>query len=555
MVRAGTSRNRTSTFRCSLPRTGSTPGLRNSVVEQLELRVFQQMLPASHDVRLDPVRAGERVFDQSIAQMASGEARGTVDRDLAAAVVLAHGVGFRPEIMENVHPERGAWRQLYSTWTRCTKRLRSAWDKNGTFLLYGATGAREKIGLRFKAEPSALESPHAVTRPPPRRRPRSAQSRGVPGPRAWNGRPDGGFTDMILVTGGAGFIGANFILRWLQDTDEPVVTLDKLTYAGNLDNLAGAEDDPRHVFVRGDIADAKLVGRLLEEHRPRAVLNFAAESHVDRSIHGPEHFVQTNIVGTFRLLESVRRYWDRLAKSQRDAFRFVHVSTDEVFGSLGPEDEAFRESHPHAPNSPYSASKSASDGLVRAWHHTFGLPVLTSNCSNNYGPFQFPEKLIPLLVVNALAGKPLPVYGDGLQVRDWLFVQDHCDAIRRVLEAGRPGETYNVGGWTEKRNIDIVRAVCRLLDECRPRADGRSYAEQIAFVPDRLGHDRRYAIDARKIERELGWRPYETFDSGLRKTVRWYVENTRWVERVQRGEYQAWIRRQYGGAVPCLATT
>ncbi len=352
---------------------------------------------------------------------------------------------------------------------------------------------------------------------------------------------------MILVTGGAGFIGANFVLDWLAHGDEPVVTLDKLTYAGNRENLASLEGDARHSFVQGDIGDTALVTRLLSGHRPRAVLNFAAESHVDRSIHGPGDFIQTNVVGTFRLLEAVRAHHESLSPGEREAFRFLHVSTDEVYGSLAPADPAFTEAHRYEPNSPYSASKAASDHLVRAWHHTYGLPVLTTNCSNNYGPFHFPEKLIPLMIVNALAGKPLPVYGDGMQVRDWLYVKDHCSAIRRVLEAGRLGETYNVGGWNEKPNIEIVRTVCALLDAMRPRADGQSYATQIAYVKDRPGHDRRYAIDARKIERELGWKPAETFDSGIRKTVQWYLDHPQWVQRVQSGAYREWVQRQYEG--------
>ncbi len=353
---------------------------------------------------------------------------------------------------------------------------------------------------------------------------------------------------MILVTGGAGFIGANFVIDWLAATGEPVVNLDKLTYAGNLETLACLDGDARHLFVRGDIGDAALVDRLLAEHRPRAVLNFAAESHVDRSIHGPSDFIQTNVLGTFNLLESVRGHWARLPDAERAAFRFLHVSTDEVYGSLAPGDPAFTETHRYEPNSPYSASKAASDHLVRAWHHTYGLPVLTTNCSNNYGPFHFPEKLIPLMIVNALAGKPLPVYGDGMQVRDWLYVKDHCSAIRRVLEAGRLGETYNVGGWNEKPNIEIVRTVCALLDELRPRADGASYAQQVTYVKDRPGHDRRYAIDARKLERELGWTPAETFDTGIRKTVQWYLDNPGWIERVQSGAYRDWVNRQYGAA-------
>ena len=353
---------------------------------------------------------------------------------------------------------------------------------------------------------------------------------------------------MILITGGAGFIGSNFVLDWLAATDEPVVNLDALTYAGNRENLAGLAGDARHVFVQGDVGDAGLVAELLARHRPRALIHFAAESHVDRSIHGPEAFIQTNIVGTFRLLEAARTYWGGLPDGEKPAFRFVQVSTDEVYGSLAKDDPAFTEANRYEPNSPYSASKAASDHLVRAYHHTYGLPVLTTNCSNNYGPYQFPEKLIPLMIVNALAGKPLPVYGDGQQVRDWLYVMDHCCAIRRVLEAGRPGETYNIGGWNEMPNIEIVKTVCGLLDELRPRGDGRSYATQIAYVADRPGHDRRYAIDARKIERELGWRPAETFASGIRKTVRWYLDNPAWVASVQDGSYRDWVSRQYGGA-------
>jgi dTDP-glucose 4,6-dehydratase len=353
---------------------------------------------------------------------------------------------------------------------------------------------------------------------------------------------------MILVTGGAGFIGSNFVLDWLAQSDEPALNLDKLTYAGNLGNLRSLEGDARHVFVRGDIGDAALVARLLAEHRPRAVINFAAESHVDRSIHGAEDFIQTNVMGTFRLLEAVRAHWLSMPETERTAFRFLHVSTDEVYGSLAPEAPAFTEQHAYEPNSPYSASKAASDHLVRAWHHTHGLPVLTTNCSNNYGPFHFPEKLIPLMIVNALAGKPLPVYGDGLQVRDWLYVGDHCSAIRRVLEAGRVGETYNVGGWNEQPNIAIVKTICSLLDELRPRADGQSYAVQITHVKDRPGHDRRYAIDARKIEAELGWRPAETFDSGIRKTVRWFLDHPEWVDEVQSGAYRGWVQTQYQGA-------
>jgi dTDP-glucose 4,6-dehydratase len=351
---------------------------------------------------------------------------------------------------------------------------------------------------------------------------------------------------MIFVTGGAGFIGSNFVLDWLTQSDEPVVNIDSLTYAGNLENLASLHGDPRHLFVKGDIADSSLVAGLLKTHQPRAILNFAAESHVDRSIQGPEDFIQTNIVGTFRVLEEVRAYWGALPAHEKAAFRFLHVSTDEVYGSLSKEDPAFTETHRYEPNSPYSASKAASDHLVRAYHHTYGLPVLTTNCSNNYGPYHFPEKLIPLMIVNALAGKPLPVYGDGQQVRDWLYVKDHCSAIRRVLEAGRLGEVYNVGGWNEKLNIDIVNRVCGLLDELRPRANGEKYASQISYVKDRPGHDRRYAIDASKIERELGWKPAETFETGIRKTVAWYLANPEWVAHVQSGAYRDWTTKQYG---------
>ena len=350
---------------------------------------------------------------------------------------------------------------------------------------------------------------------------------------------------MILITGGAGFIGANFVLDWFADSQEPVINLDKLTYAGNLETLASLQGDARHTFVQGDIGDSALLIRLLAEHQPRAVVNFAAESHVDRSIHGPGEFIQTNIVGTFHLLDAVRSYWGDLQGNAKAAFRFLHVSTDEVYGSLGPGDAAFSEAHRYEPNSPYSASKAASDHLVRAWHHTYGLPVITTNCSNNYGPYHFPEKLIPLMIVNALAGKPLPVYGDGMQVRDWLYVKDHCSAIRRVLEVGRLCETYNVGGWNEKPNIEIVQTVCALLDELRPKADGTSYETQISFVTDRPGHDRRYAIDARKIEQELGWKPAETFESGIRKTVQWYLANPEWVANVQSGAYREWVQQQY----------
>jgi dTDP-glucose 4,6-dehydratase len=373
----------------------------------------------------------------------------------------------------------------------------------------------------------------------------------------------------LLVTGGAGFIGANFVLDWLASSAEPIINLDKLTYAGNPETLASLKGDARHQLVQGDIGDAALVSRLLAEHQPRAVVNFAAESHVDRSIHGPGEFIETNIVGTFRLLESVRGYWLQLPRENMDrfvprddgadviasearqsmvtqqGFRFLHVSTDEVYGSLAKDDPAFAETNRYEPNSPYSASKAASDHLVRAWHHTYGLPVLTTNCSNNYGPYHFPEKLIPLMIVNALAGKSLPVYGDGMQVRDWLYVKDHCSAIRRVLEAGRLGETYNVGGWNEKPNIEIVKTVCALLDELRPRADGKPYAQQITYVTDRPGHDRRYAIDARKLEAELGWKPAETFETGIRKTVEWYLANPDWVRNVQSGAYREWVAKQY----------
>ena len=352
---------------------------------------------------------------------------------------------------------------------------------------------------------------------------------------------------MILVTGGAGFIGSNFVLDWLAPAaskNEGVVNLDKLTYAGNLRNLDALAGNPLHHFVHGDIANTELVGKLLQEHEIRAVLHFAAESHVDRSIHGPEDFIQTNIVGTFRLLKAVRAYWGALPEPGKSVFRYLHVSTDEVYGSLAANDPPFTETKTYEPNSPYSASKAASDHLTRAYHHTYGLPVLTTNCSNNYGPLHFPEKLIPLMIVNALAGKPLPVYGDGMQIRDWLYVSDHCSAIRRVLEAGKPGEVYNIGGWNEKPNIDIVRTICGLLDELRPKSTG-SYVDQIAYVKDRPGHDRRYAIDASKIHRQLGWKPEETFDTGIRKTVAWYLANATWVEQVQSGSYRDWVARQY----------
>lgn len=349
----------------------------------------------------------------------------------------------------------------------------------------------------------------------------------------------------ILVTGSAGFIGANFVLDWLAQSDETVINLDKLTYAGNLQNLDSVKDDPRHIFVHGDIGDDTLVPALLAQYQPRAIINFAAESHVDRSIHGPEDFIQTNIVGTFRLLESTRAYWSKLPETDKQQFRFLHVSTDEVYGSLAPTDPAFTEQNKYEPNSPYSASKAASDHLVRAYHHTYGLPVLTTNCSNNYGPYHFPEKLIPLIIHNALTGKALPIYGDGQQIRDWLYVKDHCAAIRRVLEAGQLGETYNVGGWNEKANIDVVHTLCDILDEEQPRGDGKSYREQITFVTDRPGHDRRYAIDASRLERELGWKPAETFETGIRKTVRWYLDNQDWVQNVTSGAYRDWVGQQY----------
>lgn len=349
----------------------------------------------------------------------------------------------------------------------------------------------------------------------------------------------------ILVTGGAGFIGSNFVLDWLRESDEPIVNLDKLTYAGNLENLKSLQGDARHTFVQGDICDRALIDRLLAEHKPRAIVHFAAESHVDRSIHGPGEFLRTNIDGTFTLLEAARAYWGALEGEAKAAFRFHHVSTDEVYGSLKPSDPPFTETNPYEPNSPYSASKAASDHLVRAWHHTYGLPVTTSNCSNNYGPYHFPEKLIPLMIANALAGKPLPIYGDGQQIRDWLYVTDHCSAIRAILAKGKVGEVYNVGGWNEKPNIEIVNTLIKLLDELSPCADGKSYAEQITYVTDRPGHDRRYAIDARKIERELGWRPAETFETGIRKTVEWYLTNQAWVANVQSGAYREWLDKNY----------
>ena len=349
----------------------------------------------------------------------------------------------------------------------------------------------------------------------------------------------------VLVTGGAGFIGGNFVLDGLARSDERLVNLDALTYAGNLQTLAPLAKDSRHVFVHGDICDRALVDRMLAEHRPRAIVHFAAESHVDRSIHGPGAFMRTNVEGTFTLLEAARAYWGTLEGDAKADFRFLHVSTDEVYGSLGKDDAPFAETHPYEPNSPYSASKAASDHLVRAWHHTYGLPVLTTNCSNNYGPYQFPEKLIPLMIVNALAGKPLPIYGDGMNVRDWLYVTDHCSGIRRVLEAGRVGETYNIGGWNEMPNLEIVHTLCDLLDELRPDPVG-SYRRLITYVKDRPGHDRRYAIDARKIERELGWRPAETFATGIRKTVQWYLEHPQWIADVQSGAYRDWVAANYG---------
>ena len=351
---------------------------------------------------------------------------------------------------------------------------------------------------------------------------------------------------MILVTGGAGFIGSNFVLNWLSECDEPVLNLDALTYAGNLENLASLSGNSSHHFVRGDVADKGLIERLLIEHRPRAIVHFAAESHVGRSISGSDAFVQTNVVGTHVLLDAARHYWQALDGQHKADFRFLHVSTDEVYGTLGPNDAPFSEVTPYAPNSPYSASKAGSDHLVRAYHHTYGLPTLTTNCSNNYGPYQFPEKLIPLVINNALSEKALPIYGDGMNVRDWLYVSDHCSGIRRVLEAGEPGQVYNIGGWNEMPNIDIVKIICGLLDELRPRANG-TYADLISFVQDRPGHDRRYAIDARKMESELDWRPTETFNSGIRKTVEWYLTNLDWVQNVTSGAYRDWVASQYRG--------
>jgi dTDP-glucose 4,6-dehydratase len=354
---------------------------------------------------------------------------------------------------------------------------------------------------------------------------------------------------MIVVTGGAGFIGSNFVLQWIADEGEPVVNLDKLTYAGNLANLTSLKSDPRHIFVKGDICDQALVKSLLESYRPRAIVHFAAESHVDRSIHGPEHFITTNIVGTFRLLDAARLYCDGLPAKGQGSFRFLHVSTDEVYGSLGTDDPAFCETTRYAPNSPYSASKAASDHLVRAYHHTYGLPTIVTNCSNNYGPRQFPEKLIPLMMLNAIKGESLPVYGDGLNVRDWLYVDDHCAGVRAALLKGLPGATYNIGGRNEKANLEVVQSLCDTLDVLLPRPDGARYRNQIAFVADRPGHDRRYAIDARKIEQELGWRPQESFETGIRKTVQWFLDNEAWTESVMGGSYREWMEKQYGSQV------
>ncbi|MEO1132117.1 MAG: dTDP-glucose 4,6-dehydratase, partial [Cyanobacteria bacterium J06639_1] len=351
-----------------------------------------------------------------------------------------------------------------------------------------------------------------------------------------------------LVTGSAGFIGSNFVMLTRNEFDESIVTLDKLTYAGHLENLSALDRDPKHAFVKGDIGDRELVNSLLREHQPSAIVNFAAESHVDRSIRAPGTFVQTNVVGVFNLLESARQYWHELSEDDRASFRFLHVSTDEVYGSLAPEDPAFTESNPYSPNSPYAASKAASDHLVRAYHHTYGLPTLTTNCSNNYGPYHFPEKLIPLMILNALQGKSLPIYGDGKNVRDWLYVEDHCRAIRVVLEGGKVGETYNIGGWNERTNLEVVGEICSRLDVLKPRESG-SYRDLIQFVSDRPGHDRRYAIDARKIERELGWKPQETFETGLRKTIEWYLNHMEWVDSVTDGAYREWIDKQYGETV------
>lgn len=349
----------------------------------------------------------------------------------------------------------------------------------------------------------------------------------------------------IVVTGGAGFIGSNFVLQWIAQTDERVVNLDLLTYAGNRRNLESIEKNPRHIFVKGDICDESLVANLLREHQPRAILNFAAESHVDRSIAGPSAFIQTNISGTFSLLQQTRTYWDSLPAEAKKSFRFLHVSTDEVYGTLEPNDPAFTEVTPYAPNSPYAASKASSDMLVRAWHHTYGLPVLTTNCSNNYGPYQFPEKLIPLMILNALEGKPLPVYGDGRNVRDWLFVEDHCSAIRRVLERGRVGETYNIGGGSERANIDVVSSICNILDELQPDPGLGSRRKLITYVKDRPGHDRRYAIDATKIASELNWQPAQQFESGIRKTIDWFLAHLDWVNDIRSGAYRQWIELNY----------
>jgi len=349
----------------------------------------------------------------------------------------------------------------------------------------------------------------------------------------------------IIVTGAAGFIGSNFVLNWLNNNNEKLIALDKLTYAGNLENLKSVEKNPNYLFVKGDIGDSTLLAKLLQEHQPRAVVNFAAESHVDRSIHGPDDFIQTNIIGTYRLLEETRSYFNTLSEDAKTQFRFLHVSTDEVYGTLSATDPAFKETNQYEPNSPYSASKAASDHLVRAWHHTYGLPVLTTNCSNNYGPYHFPEKLIPLCILKALQGQDLPIYGDGQQIRDWLYVADHCKGIATVLEKGAVGETYNISGWNEKANLEVVHNLCDLLDELQPRKDGKSYKDQITFVKDRPGHDRRYAIDATKISNELGWKPEETFETGIRKTVQWYLDNQDWVTRVQSGEYQHWLNKNY----------
>lgn len=354
---------------------------------------------------------------------------------------------------------------------------------------------------------------------------------------------------MIFVTGGAGFIGSNFIHNWLAKNDESVLNIDKLTYAGNLESLRGVSDSPNYKFAQVDIVHQEQFAELLNKHRPRAVLNFAAESHVDRSIHGPRTFIETNVVGTFSLLQASREYWEKLLGKEKSAFRFLHVSTDEVYGSLGPEDAAFTETTSFSPNSPYSASKASSNHLVRAYHHTYGLPVFTTNCSNNYGPFQFLEKLIPLVIHNALSGKPLPIYGNGMNVRDWLYVTDHCDALEVVLEKGVIGEVYNIGGWNEKTNIEVVTTICESLDRRRPRADGKRYHEQIIHIEDRPGHDKRYAIDASKIEVELGWRPKETFQTGLEKTLDWYLSNETWTSNVASGQYREWMSKNYGGTI------